>query len=146
MTDVTFTPEGPPETVLPGLAPDVALGLHQAAAMEDARRAVAEVVAAHPDVPAAWATLGELAETEAATTPQLIETYAYFRVGYHRGLDALRKHGWRGSGFVRWEHTANRGFLRSLDGLRRMAAAIGESEEATRCAEFLRQLDPTREV
>ena len=35
------------------------------------------------------------------------------------------------------------GFLRSLDGLRSTAAAIGETDEELRCAEFLMQLDPT---
>ena len=36
----------------------------------------------------------------------------------------------------------NRGFLRALDGLARTAAAIGEVDEAQRCDEFLRQLEP----
>jgi hypothetical protein len=71
-----------------------------------------------------------------------VEAYAYFRVGYHRGLDALRQSGWRGSGYVRWRHPSNRGFLRAVDGLRRQAEAIGETDEALRCADFLRQLDP----
>jgi hypothetical protein len=71
-----------------------------------------------------------------------VEAYAYFRIGYHRGLDFLRKNGWKGSGYVRWEHPSNRGFLRCLDGLARMAGAIGETDEEVRCAEFLRMLDP----
>jgi hypothetical protein len=71
-----------------------------------------------------------------------VEGYAYFRVGYHRGLDRLRQSGWRGSGYVRWHHPSNRGFLRSLDGLRRAASAIGEDDEAARCDEFLHQLEP----
>ena len=54
----------------------------------------------------------------------------------------LRQNGWRGSGYVRWEHPGNRGFLRSLAGLQRTAAEIGEDDEAERCAQFLRQLDP----
>ena len=58
-----------------------------------------------------------------------VEAYACFRVGYHRGLDRLRQSGWRGSGYVRWDHETNRGFLRALDGLRRAAAAIGEADE-----------------
>jgi hypothetical protein len=32
--------------------------------------------------------------------------------------------------------------LRCLDGLRAMAAAIGERDEEERCAQFLVQLDP----
>jgi hypothetical protein len=83
----------------------------------------------------AWARLGDLAGDD-------VEAYAYFRVGYHRGLDRLRQSGWRGSGYVRWRHETNRGFLRALDGLARTAAAIGESDEAERCAEFVHQLDP----
>lgn len=72
-----------------------------------------------------------------------LERYAYFRVGYHRGLDALRQNGWRGSGFVRWSEASNRGFLRCLLGLARMANEIGEVDEAERCTIFLAQLDPS---
>ena len=43
-----------------------------------------------------------------------IEGYAYARTGYHRGLDALRKAGWRGTGPVPWSHAPNQGFLRAL--------------------------------
>jgi hypothetical protein len=96
---------------------------------------VARAVQTHPRSLAGWATLGDLARDP-------IEAYACYRVGYHRGLDTLRANGWRGSGYVRWAHESNRGFLRSLDGLRKTAAAIGENEEAARCEEFLQQLDP----
>jgi len=96
---------------------------------------VAAVVARFPRCLEGWATLGELA-------PDTITAYAAFRVGYHRGLDRLRQSGWRGSGYVRWRHPTNQGFLRALDGLRASAAAIGEHDEEERCAEFLRQLDP----
>ena len=71
-----------------------------------------------------------------------IERYAFARVGYHRGLDALRAAGWRGSGYVRWRHEPNRGFLRSLHMLQLAAGAIGEEDEELRCDLFLRQLDP----
>ena len=98
------------------------------------RDAVADVVLDFPVV-RAWAALGEVAHDD-------VEAYACFRVGYHRGLDALRRAGWKGSGFVRWSHPGNRGFLRSVDGLRAAAAAIGETAEEERCALFLRQLDP----
>jgi hypothetical protein len=66
-----------------------------------------------------------------------------YRVGYHRGLDALRQNGWKGSGYVRWSAVSNHGFLNCLDGLARTAALIGETDEATRCAQFLLQCDPT---
>jgi hypothetical protein len=102
---------------------------------EERRAAVAKVAAAFPRYLEAWASLGDLARDE-------VEAYAYFRVGYHRGLDALRAAGWRGSGYVRSAHQPNRGFLRCLDGLARVAAAIGETDEAERCRQFLRQLDP----
>jgi hypothetical protein len=84
---------------------------------------------------AAWAALAELADAP-------VESYAYARVGYHRGLDALRASGWRGSGYVRWREESNRGFLRSLELLAAAAAEIGERDEQERCELFLRQLDP----
>jgi len=59
-----------------------------------------------------------------------------------RGLDRLRQGGWRGSGYVRWSHPTNRGFLRALAGLARTAREIGETDEEERCELFLRQLDP----
>jgi hypothetical protein len=133
---VQFTP-GAPETVLDPLAPELATALQSAWSVpEDRRReAVAEVAAGDPRCLQAWADLAELADDP-------IEKYAYARVGYHRGLDALRAAGWRGSGYVRWRHESNRGFLRSLDALRAAAASIGEVDEEQRCALFLRQLDP----
>ena len=63
-------------------------------------------------------------------------------MGYHRGLDQLRQSGWRGQGYVRWRHAPNRGFLRSLAGLARVAGAVGEDDEARRCLTFIAQLDP----
>ena len=96
------------------------------------------VAARWPECLAAWAALGE----GALAGGRAVEAYAYFRVGYHRGLDRIRKAGWRGSGRVPWSHTGNRGFLRSLKGLGAAAGAIGEDAEASRCAEFLAQLAP----
>ncbi len=128
---------GLPETILPPPPPAVAERLADAlvAPVEQRRDAVAAIVADHPTLLAGWATLGDLAGDD-------VEAYAYYRVGYHRGLDALRANGWRGSGYVRWRHETNRGFLRSLDGLRRAAGAIGEVAEEERCRDFLHQLDP----
>ena len=135
---VNLSSSGPPETVLD---PEPAAALERLEAAEaldgeDRRMAVSAVVADHPRCLAAWARLGELARDD-------VEAYAAFRVGYHRGLDRLRANGWRGSGYVRWEHPENRGFLRSLDGLRTAAGAIGETDEAERCAQFMNQLDPS---
>ena len=133
---VAFT-SGSADTVLDPLGPDVAAALEAAEALapEERRAAVAAVAAQDPRCLQAWADLAELASDPA-------ESYAYARVGYHRGLDALRAAGWRGSGYVRWRYDSNRGFLRALDALRRAAAAIGELDEEQRCELFLRQLDP----
>ncbi|MHB1584334.1 MAG: DUF3151 family protein [Acidimicrobiales bacterium] len=134
--DVQFT-RGSPETVLDPLDPEVASALGSAARLppEERRAAAAGVAARWPRCLDAWALLAELADDP-------VERYAFARVGYHRGLDALRAAGWRGSGAVRWRHPSNRGFLRSVEALRASAAAIGEEDEAARCALFLRQLDP----
>ena len=92
-----------------------------------------------PECLTAWAALGEQAfETDP------VAAYAYFRVGYHRGLDRIRRAGWRGSGRVPWRHTGNRGFLRSVAGLGHAAETIGEEAEALRCREFIEQLAPDR--
>ncbi|MBA3654399.1 MAG: DUF3151 domain-containing protein [Actinobacteria bacterium] len=135
MSDVSI-PRGLPETVLPPEPPDVTARLDAAASRQDA----APVVADHPRSLEGWARLGELSEAD-----DPVAAYAFYRVGYHRGLDALRAAGWRGSGYVRWRNADNRGFLRALDGLRRVAASIGEADEAARCDEFLHQLDPNWE-
>jgi hypothetical protein len=135
---VQLTPTGPPETILDA-EPAAAVAALVAALAEPTERrrdAVAAVVARWPRFLDAWARLGELGRDD-------VEAYAYFRVGYHRGLDRLRQSGWRGSGYVRWEHETNQGFLAALQGLQLMAAAIGEQDEADRCAQFLAQLDPT---
>lgn len=129
---------GLPETVLPDEPEPVRAALEAAAAEPGGRRrhAVSDVVRSDPRSLRAWAELGSLARDD-------VEAYACFRVGYHRGLDALRSAGWKGSGLVRWEHETNRGFLRCLDGLRSAAGSIGEHAEEERCSQFLRQLDPS---
>lgn len=136
---VNLTTSGPPETVISLEPADALHGLEAAlAGAADGRRArVAALVVRFPRFLDGWARLGELARDDA-------EAYACYRVGYHRGLDRLRAEGWRGSGYVRWDHPTNQGFLRSLDGLQATAAAIGEADEAERCATFLTQLDPGR--
>jgi hypothetical protein len=133
---VQFT-GGSPDTVLDPPSPEVAAALAAAEGETGpARRAgLAAVAAADPRCLQAWAGLAE-------GTEDAVERYAYARVGYHRGLDALRAAGWRGSGFVRWRDEPNRGFLRSLRALGRTAAELGETDEAERCRLFLAQLDP----
>jgi hypothetical protein len=134
---VTMSPGGPPETVLDPEPAEARGALADAlgAPPQTRRDALAAVAARWPTFLEAWAYLGEYARDD-------VEAYAYYRVAYHRGLDRLRASGWRGSGYVRWAHESNRGFLRGLVGLGRIAARIGESAEARRCQEFARQLDP----
>ena len=103
--------------MLDPLAPELSAALDggaRAAARERRREAVAAVAAQDPRCLRAWADLAELADDP-------IERYAFARVGYHRGLDTLRAAGWRGSGYVRWRHESNRGFLRSLHALEQAA-------------------------
>jgi hypothetical protein len=137
MSEVTLSPSGPPETVIAPEPPEVRQALAAALVAEgdDRRTRLAEAVARSPRSLEGWARLGDAGR-------DVIEAYAAYRVGYHRGLDTLRANGWRGSGYVRWDHEGNRGFLRALAGLQRTATAIGEDDEAERCAHFLRQLDP----
>ena len=94
-----------------------------------------DVAARYPAFSLAWAMLAE--EAFAAGRP--VESYAYARTGYHRGLDALRRSGWKGHGPIPWSHAANQGFLRALAALGRAADAIGEDDEAQRCWTFLAQ-------
>jgi len=96
------------------------------------------VAAAHPTSSAAWATLAEGALAREA----YVEAYAYARTGYHRGLDALRRNGWKGHGPIPWAHEPNRGFLRALAALGKASAAIGEPDEPERIAAFLADSDP----
>ncbi len=98
----------------------------------------ARVAAAYPASCAAWATLAE----NALAAGRAVEAYAYARTGYHRGLDSLRRAGWKGTGPVPWSHAPNQGFLRALHALGQAAAAIGEDDEAARCAAFLHDSDP----
>ncbi len=143
-TPIDLRPGGLPETVLAPAPAQAAEALRSAAAQPLAERAEAlsAVAARWPQMLEAWAELGRCA----AAQGRHVEAYAYCRVGYHRGLDALRAAGWRGSGYVRWAEAANGGFLWSLLGLGRSAAAIGEHDEADRCAGFLLQLDPSEQA
>ena len=94
--------------------------------------------ARYPASSAAWATLAE----QALAGRRFVVAYAFARTGYHRGLDQLRRNGWKGHGPIPWSHEPNRGFLRCLAALARAADAIGEADEAARCAQFLRDSDP----
>src|SRR3954451_15321178 len=111
---------GPPETLLP---------VDPAAAELADGAAPADVAAKHPTSSLAWAGLAEGALADGRT----IEAYAYARTGYHRGLDALRRNGWKGFGPVPWSHEPNPGFLRCVTVLATAAERIGEVDEQERC-------------
>ncbi|MBB4912993.1 DUF3151 domain-containing protein [Streptosporangium saharense] len=121
---------GPPPTRLPDL-PEARQALESGAQASD-------VAARFPAYPAAWATLAD----EAFTSGHAVTSYAFARTGYHRGLDQLRRAGWKGHGPIPWEHEPNRGFLRCLHALGRAAQAIGEKDEAERCQQFLKDSSP----
>ena len=120
--------------------PETRLPVDPAAAKLEEGVAADQVAAAYPTSSLAWALLSE----QALAADRDVEAYAYARTGYHRGLDALRRAGWRGQGPIPWSHEPNQGFLRSLAALHRAARAIGESEEEQRTATFLR--DSSREA
>jgi hypothetical protein len=140
MSNVNLSGTGPGEVRLPAAQPDLQSQLDRALAQPDSarREAVAKVVAANPRYLDGWAWLGALGRDS-------LESYMAFRIGYHRGLDTLRANGWKGSGYVRWDHVPNRGFLRCVEGLANSAEKISEHDEATRCRQFLMQLDPNRQ-
>ncbi|PVZ11174.1 DUF3151 domain-containing protein [Actinomycetospora cinnamomea] len=96
------------------------------------------VVADHPTYSAGWAALAE----RAAAAGEHVSSYAFARTGYHRGLDQLRRHGWKGFGPVPWDHEPNQGFLRSVAALAHAAQAIGETDEVERCTALLADSDP----
>jgi hypothetical protein len=121
---------GPPATFLLDDA-------EASAALADAKDP-AEVAARFPAYCAAWAALA----AQALDRGDPVAAYAYARTGYHRGLDQLRRSGWKGHGPVPWDHVPNQGFLRALYLLGQSAAAIGEQDEAARCAGFLRDSSP----
>jgi hypothetical protein len=120
---------GPPPTLLPD---------DPASDELDAGHDVRTVAAAHPASSLAWAAAAE----DALASGDAVVGYAFARVGYHRGLDALRRNGWKGHGPIPWSHQPNQGFLRALAALVTAADQIGDVDEAARCREFLRESDP----
>lgn len=138
MSSVHLSGQGPGETILVDLNEEDKQALLNSHGLEasERRHAILSVVTRNPKHSLPWAELGDVGR-------DVIESYAAYRVGYHRGLDALRAQGWRGSGYVRWTHSGNQGFLRCLEGLMRLAGEIGETDEHVRCRTFLAQLDPS---
>lgn len=125
------------ENLLGGPPPVYLLDVPEASsALRDTERGggdPAAVAARFPAFSAAWAALAQ----RAVSSGDPVAGYAYARTGYHRGLDQLRRAGWKGHGPIPWDHEPNQGFLRSLHLLAVAAAAIGEDDEAARCRQFL---------
>src|SRR5690625_6165 len=119
---------GPEPTYLPEDHPDM-----PARAALEAGQDLRDVAAKYPAASHVWALLAR----EALSEQDPVAAYAYARTGYHRGLDALRRAGWRGAGPIPADHVPNQGFLAALEALADAAAAIGEDDEAERCRTFL---------
>ncbi len=120
---------GPAPTLLPD---DPASGELRAAGGAE----LLALVGRYPESSLVWALLAERALGVGSREAD-VTAYAYARTGYHRGLDALRRAGWRGSGPIPWEHEPNRGFLHALWVLSVAAGRIGDAVEEERCAQFL---------
>jgi len=129
---------GPVSTNLLGEPPATLLPADPGQGELDAGADPIDVARRHPASPAGWAAASHAAWRDG----RVVESYAFARVGYHRGLDALRRHGWKGYGPIPWQHEPNRGFLSCLAALGRASAAIGENDEAARIADFLQQASP----
>lgn len=97
-----------------------------------------QVARTHPASSLAWAVLAE----NALDAGDDVAGYAYARVGYHRGLDQLRRNGWKGAGPIPWSHVPNQGFLRALSALGQAAAQFEEEDEVARVRAFLLDADP----
>ncbi|AEI13253.1 DUF3151 domain-containing protein [Cellulomonas gilvus] len=117
----------------PTLLPDDAADAEARAALADGS-SVRDAARVAPAASLVWALLAEEALRD---TGDPVAAYAYARTGYHRGLDALRRAGWRGQGPVPAAHVPNQGFLRALLALAEAAEAIGEDPEAERCLQLL---------
>jgi hypothetical protein len=143
MPDHSLPLQGVTETLLPAEPADAddalndALGAHDEGPLHLGRR-LRKIVTKHPAYLEGWAQLSAWAMEEGDG----VAAYAFARTGYHRGLDKIRRAGWKGQGPVPWHHQPNRGFLDSVHALMRSAAMIGEMDEAERCRQFLLQLDP----
>lgn len=139
-------PPGPPPTLLPPEPGAAALGTDQTSGPDGPvvpggrpdREALLVLAAADPASTAVWAALAE----DHLAAGRLVDAYAAARTGYHRGLDQLRRNGWRGAGPVPWSHVPNRGWLRCVAALGRAADGIGETDEALRCGDLLAASDP----
>lgn len=120
--------------------PPVTLPIDPADADLAAGKSPESVARNHPTSSLVWAELAEAALDRGDD----VAGYAFARVGYHRGLDQLRRNGWKGAGPVPWSHVPNRGFLRALSSLGQAAALFEETDEVARITAFL--LDADRNI
>ena len=118
--------------------PPVRLPFDPAAAELAAGESAEDVARRRPVSSLAWAVLAEAALDRGDD----VAGYAFARVGYHRGLDALRRNGWKGAGPVPWSHEPNQGFLRALSALGPAAVLFEETDEVARVQAFLIDADP----
>ncbi|HEY5881934.1 MAG TPA: DUF3151 domain-containing protein [Nakamurella sp.] len=118
--------------------PPVKLPVDPAAELLAAGESAGDVVRRNPTSSLGWAVLAETALDRGDD----VAAYAFARVGYHRGLDLLRRNGWKGAGPIPWSHEPNRGFLRSLSALGQAAALFEEADEVARVRAFLLDADP----
>lgn len=118
--------------------PPVTLPVDPVAALLADGEPAGDVARQHPTSSLVWAVLAEAALDRGDD----VAAYAYARVGYHRGLDLLRRNGWKGAGPIPWAHEPNRGFLRALSALGQAAALFEETDEVARVRAFLLDADP----
>ena len=117
---------------------DTRLPVDPAAAELDGGTDPGAVATARPTSSIAWAVLAE----RALDAGDAVSAYAFARTGYHRGLDQLRRNGWKGFGPVPWSHEPNRGFLRACGALLRAATEFGETDEVERLRTLITDSDP----
>lgn len=121
------------------LGPDpIRLPEDPAAAALAAGENPADVARANPTSSLVWAVLAETA----LDAGDDVAGYAYARTGYHRGLDSLRRNGWKGAGPVPWSHEPNRGILRAISALGQAAVLFEEDAEVGRIRALLLDADP----
>ena len=124
---VNLTPSGPPETVLDPESADALAALGDRARRAARRRAATRSPRWWRAGPAS-STPGPGSAGTRATTSRRTRTSGWATTAASTGC---RQSGWRGSGYVRWRHETNRGFLAVARRPRaRRPAAIGETDEA----------------
>lgn len=127
-----------PQELASSIPVEGAAGAGGGASAAQSRESLEAAVSENLKDSGAWAALAEVLLAEG----QPVQAYACARTGYHRGLDALRGNGWRGTGPVPWNHEPNQGVLRAIGALVQTARALGEDDEVVRCLNLLHDCDP----